>query len=82
MQVLGLQSDEGQIALSRFAQNLREKRLEKGLSQEKLGELSGVHRTYVSQAERAVVSISIDSIERLALALEARPEELVGFETI
>lgn len=81
MQVLGLQSDESPVALSCFAQNLREKRLEKGLSQEKLGEMAGVHRTYVSQAERAIVSISIDSIERLALALETRPEDLVGFET-
>ena len=69
------------LHLGRFAQNLREVRLERGLSQEKLGELAGVHRTYVSQAERSVVSISIDSIERLALALETRPEDLVGFET-
>lgn len=82
MQALGLQSDVSPIALSRFAQNLKQTRLVRGLSQEKLGELAGVHRTYVSQAERAVVSISIDSIERLALALEARPEDLVGFETI
>jgi transcriptional regulator with XRE-family HTH domain len=81
MQALGLQSDESSIALSRFAKNLKETRLARGLSQEKLGELAGVHRTYVSQAERAVVSISIDSIERLALALDSRPEELVGFET-
>jgi len=81
MQVLGLQtSKEGPMLLKRFAESLRKARLERGLSQEKLGEVAGVHRTYVSQAERGVVSISIDSVERLALALDIPPEDLVGFK--
>jgi len=45
-------------------------RATRGLSQEKLAELAGFHRTYVSQLERCVTNISIDGLERLALALE------------
>ena len=40
-----------------------------GLSQEKLAELGGFHRTYVSQLERGVTNISVDNLESLAAAL-------------
>jgi len=52
-----------------FAKNLRHLRLEKGMSQERLGELAGFHRTYVSQVERCVSNVSFDSAERLASIL-------------
>lgn len=79
MAALGMHSqDSGLSALELFANNLRHVRLQSGLSQEKLAELAGVHRTYVSQAERRVVSISLDSIEKLATALGVTEEELVG----
>jgi len=52
-----------------LAENLRRIRLEKGISQEKLGELAGLHRTYVGSVERAERNVSIDNIETLALAL-------------
>ncbi|MYM23228.1 helix-turn-helix domain-containing protein [Duganella sp. FT135W] len=76
-----LSKDSTLSALDRFATNLRRVRLESGLSQEKLAELAGVHRTYVSQAERRVVSISLDSIEKLAASLGVTEEELVGMST-
>lgn len=41
----------------------------RGLSQEQLAELADFHRTYVSQLERCVTNISIDGLERLAIAL-------------
>lgn len=53
----------------RFGQRLREVRHEKGISQEKLAELAGLHRTYVSSVERGERNISLQNIEKLATAL-------------
>lgn len=53
-----------------FADNIRAIRIKKGLSQEKLASISGLHRTYVGSVERKERNISIDNIERIARALE------------
>jgi transcriptional regulator with XRE-family HTH domain len=44
-------------------------RQQTGISQEKLAEKAGLHRTYVSSVERGKRNISIENIERLAKAL-------------
>ena len=62
----------------RLATNLRELRQAKGVSQEALGELAGLHRTYVSQVERAVNNVSLDNLDRLATALEVDIAELLA----
>jgi transcriptional regulator with XRE-family HTH domain len=56
-------------ARQRVAANVRRCRQQQELSQEKLAELADFHRTYVSQVERCLTNISIDSLERLAVAL-------------
>ncbi|WP_338427548.1 helix-turn-helix transcriptional regulator [Faecalibacterium taiwanense] len=53
-----------------FAVNLRFYRTEAGLSQEKLAELAGLHRTYISAIERERRNISIENIENIANALK------------
>lgn len=53
-----------------FANNVRKYRTEKGLSQEALADLAGLHRTYISAIERERRNISIDNIENIAAALD------------
>ncbi len=52
-----------------FGMNVRRRRKELGISQEKFAELCGLHRTYISDLERFQRNISINNIERIASAL-------------
>ena len=61
----------------RFGMRLREVRTRKGVSQEKLAALAGLHRTYVSSVERGQRNISLLNIERLTVALGVRMAELM-----
>ena len=49
---------------------MRSKRCELGISQEELAGRSGLHRTYISDVERGTRNPSLESIRRLAVALE------------
>ncbi len=53
----------------RFPQVLKEARLQKGISQEELADLAGLHRTYISQIERGLKSPSLRSLGQIADAL-------------
>lgn len=59
--------------LHTFATNVKKYRLQQNLSQEKLAELSGLHRTYISSIEREQRNISIDNISKIATALKIDP---------
>jgi transcriptional regulator with XRE-family HTH domain len=61
----------------RFGQKLRKVREKAGLSQERLAELAGLHRTYVSSVERGQRNISLENVERLADALGVSMAELM-----
>jgi transcriptional regulator with XRE-family HTH domain len=61
----------------RFGERLREIRRKKGISQEALAHLAGLHRTYVSGVERGERNISLLNIERLALALSVSMSDLM-----
>ena len=61
----------------RIAENLKRFRSEKGFSQEELADRAGLHRTFVGAVERAERNISIDNVEKLALALDVSVATLV-----
>lgn len=53
-----------------LGQRIRNYRTAKGLSQEKLAELSGCHHTYIGQLERGEKNATIESIEKISEALK------------
>ena len=61
-----------------FARNLKFFRQLKKISQEELADIAGLHRTYVSSVERGERNISIDNMEKLALALGVDIRELLS----
>ncbi len=63
--------------LLNFSKRVRDLRERKGLSQERLGEIAGLHRTYIGMIERAEKNISLVNIEKVARALGVRPSALV-----
>ena len=58
-----------QSARNRLAGHLRAERAARGISQEQLADLAGLHRTYVGSVERSERNVSLDNIERLSKAL-------------
>lgn len=60
-----------------LASNLRRLRDLKGLSQEALADMAEIDRSYMSYLENQRYSASLDMLEKLALALDVEPQELI-----
>lgn len=58
-------------------QNVRERRVALQISQEQLASRSGLHRTYIGAVERGERNITLESLERIALALGVAPADLL-----
>ena len=54
----------------KFANAVRKRRKELGLSQEALASKAGIHRTYAGSIERAKVQVSVAVAAQIATALE------------
>lgn len=63
-------------AQKRFGKNVAHYRKEAGLTQEKLGELTGLDRGYISGVERGVRNPAIVNIEKIAKALRVKTSRL------
>lgn len=64
-----------------FGLRVRQLRVERDLSQEQLAALAELDRTYISGIERGVRNLSLLNIERVALALEVSPADLLTLES-
>jgi transcriptional regulator with XRE-family HTH domain len=71
MEAMGM-SDIAKI----IGQRIRNYRTQKGLSQEKLAELAGCHPTYIGQLERGEKNATLESVEKIASAMDISLSEL------
>lgn len=60
-----------------FGQRVRASRLALDWTQEQLADETGMHPTYIGDAERGERNVSLDNILKLAKALEVQPGELL-----
>jgi len=59
-----------------FGKNVRREREKLGISQEALAELCGLHRTYIGSIERGERNVSIQNVEKIAIALGIKISKL------
>lgn len=57
--------------------NIKRYRAKEGLTQEKLAERAGLHRTYIGGIEQKRINVSIKNLEKIANALGVTPALLV-----
>lgn len=60
--------DKNKTSLT-IARNLRRIREDAGLSQNKLADIAGLHRTYISMIERSKKNVTVLCLEKIANAL-------------
>lgn len=60
-----------------FANNVRNYRLKRRLSQEKLAEEANLHRTYIGMIERGERKVTIVTAEKIAKALKVNIIDLL-----
>jgi len=62
-----------------LGKNIKKRREEIGLSQEKLANTTGLDRTYVSGIERGMRNPSLNNIAKLAAGLKVKVSDLINF---
>ena len=65
------------MIIKKFGQVLRELRVNKKISQEKLAEFCDLDRTYISLLERGLRQPTLTTLFKIAQALEVQPSEIV-----
>ena len=59
-----------------YGKAVRAIRQNKKISQEELGDLCGLHRTYISDIELGNRNVSLENIDKIAHALQVKKSEL------
>jgi transcriptional regulator with XRE-family HTH domain len=70
------------ILIKEFGERIKQLRLNKSISQEKLSFLTGFHRTYIGMIERGERNISLSNIAVFAKVFEMNISELLDFKSI
>lgn len=60
-----------------LANNLRDQRAKRSLSQDELADICDLHRTYIGGIERCERNITISTLEKIANALEIEALDLL-----
>ncbi len=71
-----------EFLLKEFGDRIKQLRLQKSISQEKLSFLTGFHRTYIGMIERGERNISLSNIAVFAKVFEINISELLDLKTI
>jgi ribosome-binding protein aMBF1 (putative translation factor) len=61
-----------------FGRNLEEAMRRRGINQQRLGELSGLSPSHISEARRGISSPTLETLNALAHALQMQPWELLA----
>jgi transcriptional regulator with XRE-family HTH domain len=69
--------NQKEILLEKLAKNIKKRRIELNISQEKLAEICGFDRTYISLLERAKRNPSILNLQKLSIGLEIKLSDLL-----
>lgn len=65
--------------VKKLGDRIRKLRRAKGLSQERLAELSGLHTNYIGQVERGEKNLTIETMQKIVEGLDITLEELFRF---
>lgn len=68
--------------IKEFGDRIRQLRIERNLSQEKLSFVTGFHRTYIGMIERGERNISLTNMAVFAKVFELTLSELLDFSSI
>lgn len=64
---------------AKLGERVRRLRKAKGLSQERLAELAGLHTNYVGQVERGEKNLTLDTLQKIVSGLDITLEELFRY---
>ena len=65
-----------------FGKKVKLLRFKKGISQEKLSELSGISRSVMGKIERGEISTTLHSVEKIATALNIEVSKIFDFSDL
>ena len=68
---------ERKVTPALFGKNLKEKRVESGMTQERLAELADIDRTYIYRLENGKRAPSLSVVIKLAHAFKATPGQFL-----